>query len=373
MADRQMLIVGGGIGGMSLAIRMRELGWRVDLVEIDPEWRVYGAGISITGPTFRAFKRLGLLDELTARGFPSDHGVRICNPAGQVMIEVPTPIIEPGLPAQGGIMRPVLHAILSARTRAVGTNVRLGVTMSSWQDDGKRVTVTTTDGDTRSYDLVVVAEGVFSQTRGRLFPQAPAPKYTGQYCWRLVAERLPEIDRCYFYMAGPITAGLMPTSATQMYMFLLQPEPVKLRIDETTQWQRLQQLMAPFGGVLGELRAGLSADSIINCRPLDAVLLPRPWHRGRIALIGDAAHATTPHLASGAGIAVEDSLVLSEILAAEADIGRALDRFEERRWERCRMVVENSIAIGQLEQQHGSPEKLKALMAESADLLRAEP
>jgi 2-polyprenyl-6-methoxyphenol hydroxylase-like FAD-dependent oxidoreductase len=373
MAAAQLLVVGGGIGGMSLAIRMRERGWQVDLVEQDPQWRVYGAGISITGPTFRAFKRLGLLDELIARGFPSDHAVRICNPVGQVVAEVPTAALETGLPAQGGIMRPVLHSILSARTRAVGVGVRLGVMMSAWHESANRVTVTTSDGEARSYDLVVAADGAYSATRAQLFPAAPPPRYTGQYCWRLVAERAPEIDRCHFYMAGPITAGLMPTSATQMYMFLLQPEPVKLRIDEASQWQRLQGLMAPFGGPLARLRDGLSAQSVINCRPLEAILLPRPWHRGRVALLGDATHATTPHLASGAGIAVEDALVLSEILAVEPDIERALTRFEERRWERCRMVVENSVEIGQLELQHGSPERLKALMAESAQLLRAEP
>ena len=373
MSDRHLLVVGGGIAGMSLAIRMRERGWKVDLVEIDPEWRVYGAGISITAPTLRAFKRLGLLGELMAHGFQCEYGVCICNPAGQIMVEVPTPSIEPGLPAQGGIMRPALHAILSTRTRAAGVDVRLGVTMSRWQEDGGRVSVTATDGSTRSYGLVVAADGAFSQTRSQLFPDAPTPRYTGQYCWRLVAERPAEINRCHFYMAGSITAGLMPTSATQMYMFLLQPEPVKLRIDEATQWQRLQTLMAPFSGLLGELREGLCAQSIINCRPLDAILLPRPWHRGRVALIGDAVHATTPHLASGAGIAVEDALVLSEMIGDGADVETALDRFEERRWERCRMVVENSVAIGQLEQQHGSPDKLKALMADSEQRLRAEP
>ena len=373
MSAGQLLVVGGGIGGMSLAIRMREAGWQVDLVELDPEWRVYGAGISITGPTFRAFRRLGLLDELMARGFRSDLAVRICNPVGQVVAEVPTPALDAGLPAQGAIMRPVLHSILSTRTRAVGAEVRLGVTMSAWHESADRVTVTTSDGQTRSYDLVVAADGAHSVTRTQLFPDAPPPRYTGQYCWRLVAERPPEIDGCHFYIAGAITAGLMPTSATQMYMFLLQPEPVKLRIDKASQWQRLQGLMTPFGGPLAKLRDGLSTQSIINCRPLEAILLPRPWHRGRVALLGDATHATTPHLASGAGITVEDALVLSDILASDPDIERALTRFEDRRWERCRMVVENSVEIGQLEIQHGSPEKLKALMAESGRLLRAEP
>ncbi len=372
MDERKILIVGGGFAGMALAIRMRALGWSVDLLEADPEWRVYGAGISITGPTFRAAKRLGVVEELVARGYASHGGVRICAPNGQVVAAIPAFPIEPGLPTSGGIMRPVLHDILATRTRASGARVRLGVTLQDYADLESRVRAYTTDGETGDYDLVVAADGVFSKTRSRLFPEAGEPAYTGQYCWRLVADRPPEIDGVHFYMAGPVTAGLMPTSQSQMYMFLLQAEPVKLRIDAATQWRRLEQLMRPFSGILGMLREGLSADSAIICRPLDAILLPRPWHRGRLLLIGDAVHATTPHLASGAGIAIEDGLVLSEELGAGSDIPLALERFEARRWERCRLVVENSVRIGRMEQTHADPGLLKALMAESETALREE-
>jgi 2-polyprenyl-6-methoxyphenol hydroxylase-like FAD-dependent oxidoreductase len=366
------LIVGGGFAGMSLAIRMRAVGWSVDLIEVDPQWRVYGAGISITGPTYRACRRLGIVDEVIAQGYGSDESVRICAPNGRVVAEVPAQPIEPGLPCNGGIMRPKLHDIMSSRTRASGANVRLGVTLNSIVESERAVAARTSDGKTKSYDLVVAADGVFSKTRGLVFPEAAGPRYTGQYCWRLVAERPPEIDGVHFYMAGPVTAGLTPTSRTQMYMFLLQAEPSKAWIDETTQWQRLKELMAPFSGLLGKLRDGLSASSEIVCRPLEAILLPRPWHRGRVLLVGDAVHATTPHLASGAGIAIEDSLVLSEELANASDVPEALERFEARRWERCRLVVENSVRIGEMEQTHADPAALKQLMAESEAALRQD-
>jgi 2-polyprenyl-6-methoxyphenol hydroxylase-like FAD-dependent oxidoreductase len=365
-----VLVVGGGIAGMSLAIRMRDLGWAVDLVEIDPEWRVYGAGISITAPTYRAFKRLGVVDELHARGYGSSKGVLICAPNGHVIVEQKIEPIEPGLPTHGGILRPALHAILSGRTRASGTDVRLGVSVKSWTALADGVRVETSDGASRDYTLVVGADGAFSTLRQMLFPDAAPPRYTGQYCWRLLADRAPGIEQCNFYMAGTVTAGVVPISATQMYMFLLQPEPVKVRIDESTKWQRLKALMAPFSGVPGTLRDGLSASSPIIARPLEAILLPRPWHRGRVMLIGDAVHATTPHLASGAGIAVEDALLLSEELDRQPDVEVALNRFEERRWERCRMVVENSVRIGEMELAHGDPGTLKALMAESELALR---
>ena len=372
MSDQSLLIVGGGFAGMSLALRMRAAGWAVDLVELDPQWRVYGAGITITGPTYRAAQRLGVIEDLVSLGYGSHAGVRICAPDGQVIVQMPAQPIAAGLPTSGGIMRPVMHEILSRRTRESGTDVRLGVTLLSYRDAGDSVQVVTSDGKTRNYTLVVGADGAFSSVRTLVFPAAVKPRYTGQYCWRLVADRPPEIDRVHIYVAGPITAGLTPASATQMYLFLLHALPTKERIDEATQWQRLRELMSPFSGLIGRLRDGLSPSSAIICRPLEAILLPRPWHRGRVLLIGDAVHATTPHLASGAGIAIEDALVLSDELEREENIERALMRFEERRWERCRLVVENSVLIGEMEQAHGDPAALNALMAESEAALRED-
>jgi 2-polyprenyl-6-methoxyphenol hydroxylase-like FAD-dependent oxidoreductase len=370
--SKNLLIVGGGIAGMSLAIRMRALGWAVDLVEIDPAWRVYGAGISVTAPTYRAFKRLGVLDEIMKRGYASFDALRMCGADGRVLAAPPMHELEPGLPTHGGIMRPVLHTILSDRTRASGTQVRLGVTVESFADTGSSVRVQTTDGATRDYDLMVGADGVFSKTRVQIFPEAPKPRYTGQYCWRMVAERPPEHTDGHMYSAGDLMAGAIPTSQTQMYMFLLSTESPTLRLDPATQWQRLKQLMAPFGGLPGKLRDSINAQSAIIARPLESILLPLPWHCGRVALIGDAAHATTPHLASGAGISVEDALVLSELLGTSTSIETALRSFEARRWERCRMVVENSVRIGELEQSHADHAQMGAIMGQSQHALRVD-
>jgi 2-polyprenyl-6-methoxyphenol hydroxylase-like FAD-dependent oxidoreductase len=205
-----------------------------------------------------------------------------------------------------------------------------------------------------------------------LFPDAGPLHYTGQYCWRLVDSRPESIDRANFYMAGRITAGVMPVSPSQLYMFLLHPEPVKIRVDAEDLWIRLKQIMGPFGGVLGEMRDRLSPESIINCRPLESILVASPWHRGRTVLIGDAVHATTPHLASGAGIAVEDALVLSELLSTQAWVPAALEQFTVRRFPRCRMVVENSVSIGAMQLSDASPENLKKLMSESELALRQD-
>ena len=362
---KRVLIVGGGIAGMALAIVLQRAGIAADIAEIDKDWRVYGAGITITGPTLRALDRLGLLDAVVNAGYCYD-ATRICDAAGNVILasRVSGRPMGPRIPNSGGILRPVLHRILAEATKASGANVRLGISAAAIEQTDKSVAVAFTDGSNGVYDLAVGADGINSRTRGMLFPDAPAPAFIGQGCWRAVVPRPAEIDCAHVYVGGPVKAGITPVSQDEMYLFLLQHVPDNPRMPEERWTALLGEQLRGFGGPLGAIRDGLGASARINYRPLEKLLLPAPWHRGRVVLIGDAAHATTPHLASGAGLAVEDALVLGECLTSGTAIEDALRRFVERRYERCRMVVENSVRLGQLEMQ-------RAPASEQAELQRA--
>jgi len=364
------LVVGGGVGGMSCAMQLRALGFDVDLIDKDPGWRVYGTGITITGPTLRALKQLGVLEEVKAAGFCSGNA-RVFTRAGELVGSVQVPQLAPDIPGTGGIMRPALHQILSSRTQAQGVRVRLGVTVRSVGQDGSMLRVRTSDGAAGEYDLVVGADGVHSQLRALLFPDAPIPNYTGQGCWRVVAARPPEVDSAEFYFGGPHKVGLNPCSQTQLYMFLLQHSPGNPHIFPRDMLPTLRELMSGYEGRIGAIRSGLGPESSIVYRPLETLLLPAPWYRGRVVLIGDAVHATTPHLASGAGMAIEDALVLAEELTGEGSITAALERFMERRWNRCRLVVETSIRIGELELAGADPETQQRLLSETSATLAA--
>jgi len=368
----KVLVVGGGIGGMSAAICLRRSDVEVHLIDLDPEWRVYGAGITLTGPTLRAFRALGVFDELASQAY-TGHGIQVCNMAGDRLKVVPTPVVgDPDLPGSCGVLRPVLHAILARRTLDSGTHVRLGVTVDSLAQNEGDVTVRFSDGMEDRYDLVIGADGIFSRTRTLIFPDAPGPEFTGQCAWRLVIPRAPGIDRRHFFLGGPVKVGLNPVSASEMYMFLLEALPAPNRIEDADLHLRLAELMQGYGGVLATIREQLNESSRIVRRPLEGFLLPAPWFSGRVVLIGDAAHPTTPQLASGAGMAIEDALVLSEELARQGEVPRALERFMERRYARCRLVVENSLQIGRLEQQRAPIEAQAALVEESLAVL-AEP
>lgn len=362
----RILIIGGGFSGMAAAIQLRRQGAEVDLVEIDPGWRSYGAGISLGGATLRAFRTLGILDAFLAQGNAAD-GVQLCLPNGPRVAELPTPrIAGPDVPGGGAIMRPVLARILADATRASGANVRLGCTFTAIEQDAEGVEVAFTDGSRQRYDLVIGADGLYSQVREAVFPQAPKPRYSGQAVWRAVLPRPPEIDTCVMWMGPRVKPGVNPVSKTEMYLFVTEPRPSNDHVDPATFADHLRGLLADFSApALQAIRAQIGPDSQIVYRPLEGLLMPRPWFSGRVVLIGDTVHATTPHLASGACIGIEDALVLAEELAREVPLVAALAAFEQRRWERCRMVVQNSARLGEIEVAGGDKEEHGRIMRES--------
>jgi 2-polyprenyl-6-methoxyphenol hydroxylase-like FAD-dependent oxidoreductase len=366
MTTRRILIIGGGFSGMSAAIQLRKQGHDVDLVEIDPGWRSYGAGISLGGATLRAFRTLGILDTFLQQGSATD-GVHLCAPHGPKVAELPTPrIAGPDVPGGGAIMRPVLARILAEATRASGANVRLGCSFSRIEQDAEGVEVDFTDGSQRRYDLLIGADGLYSQVREAVFPGAPTPQYSGQAVWRAVLPRSPEVSTATMWMGPRIKPGVNPVSATEMYLFVTEPRPINDHVDPAQFAERLRGLLAEFPApTVQAIRAQIDETSQIVYRPLEGMLMPRPWFQGRVVLIGDTVHATTPHLASGACIGIEDALVLAEEIGGASHITDALATFESRRWERCRMVVQNSARLGEIEVTGGDKEEHARIMRES--------
>lgn len=367
-----VLVVGGGIGGMSAAIALRRLGIAVEVIDLDPEWRVYGAGITITGPTLRAFKMLGIYDAVMAEAYGGD-GIRVCAVDGSLIRELDTPRpIDSDVPGSGGVMRPVLHRILSQQTLACGAKVRLGITVDSFRQEPECVRVRFSNGDEGTYDLMIGADGLFSRTRKLLLPEAPEPEYVGQYIWRVTVPRLPGIDRRHYFLGGPVKCGLNPVSRTEMYMFVLQSLAHKQKFDDASLPGQLKGLLQGYGGAIGTVRDLLEPTAQVIARPLEAFLLPGPWHSGRVVLIGDAAHPTTPQLASGAGMAIEDALVLADELSEADSLHEALEAMAVRRYERCRLVVENSLEIGRRERS-GAPVEAQTELIERSLKVLAQP
>lgn len=366
------LIIGGGFSGMASAIQLRKIGAKVTLVEIDPEWRSYGAGISIGGATLRAFRTIGILDDFMREAYCHD-GVDLYTPTGHLIGQLPTPrLAGPDVPGGGGIMRPVLAAILARHTREAGVQVHLGCSFASISQDAGGVKVELTDGRSERYDLVIGADGLYSKMRETLFPAAPKPRYTGQGVWRAVLPRPADAVRTCMWLGPKVKVGINPVSPAEMYMFVTEDRPTQEHIDPVRWPAMLADLLAPFPApALQAIRAQLNADSRIVFRPLESLLMPQPWALGRIVLIGDTVHATTPHMAAGAGIGVEDAIVLAEELERSDTMDAALAAFQARRWERCRIVVENSGRLGDIEIAGGDKDEHARVMRETAIALAA--
>ncbi|MBS7663604.1 FAD-dependent oxidoreductase [Pseudomonas lalucatii] len=366
------LVVGGGFSGMSAAIEMRKRGIHVDLVEIDPDWRNYGAGISIGGPTLRAFRTLGILERFLQEGYACD-GLDIYAPNGTLLSQVDTPrIAGDDVPGSGAVMRPVLARILADATRSSGTDVRLGCTLNGFEQDVDGVTVDFSDGNRRRYDLLIGADGLYSQLRRSLLPDAPKPRYSGQGVWRAVLPRPAQITRTMLWVGDHLKVGLNPVSRSEMYLFVNEDRPHNDHVPPEQFLTRLKALLENFSA--SEVRAArdsLDEHSLVIFRPLEGLLVEQPWYRGRVVLIGDTVHATTPHLASGACIGIEDAIVLAEELERRASLADALQAFQLRRWERCRMVVHNSARLGEIEISGGDKAEHMRIMHESfAALIR---
>lgn len=345
----KILVVGGGIGGLSAAIALRRRGFAVDLVEVKPDWTVYGVGIIVQCNVVRAIAQLGILDRFLDAAFSFDT-VSLYRPDGGRIATIPGHrLAGPEYPANVGVSRRALHNVLVASAAELGASLRLGVTVETLDDDGDGVDVLFTDGRRGRYGLVIGADGLFSKVRGLLWGDAVRPRFTGQSVWRYNFRRRPEVDHLMSFTGPDANAGLVPLADDLMYMYVTSTEPGNPRMETARLPALMRERLASFGGLIGDLREEITDPEGVVYKPLEVVFAPEPWHRGRVVLIGDAAHATTPHLGQGAGMAIEDVLVLAEELERGGLLERVFAGYMERRLPRCRYIAETSIQIGEWE------------------------
>jgi 2-polyprenyl-6-methoxyphenol hydroxylase-like FAD-dependent oxidoreductase len=348
MRDLSILVIGGGIGGLTAAIALRRRGFAVQVIEKDPAWSVSGVGIIQQGNVLRAVDQLGILDQYVDAGFGFD-AVEVFAPNGMKVARVPSHRLLPGRPANLGIGRSALQKVLGDSALAAGADVRLGLTATAIEPAATRAEVQFSDGSRGSYDLVIGADGVHSATRGMLFPEVAPPEFTGQAVWRYNLPRPAELDALQAYN-GPTGVGLVPMSEQLMYLFATTPEPDNPHYPRQGLAALMREKLAGCAPAIRALADSIRDDEGVVYRPLEHLLLEGPWHRGRVVLLGDAVHTTTPHLGQGAGLAIEDSLVLAEELARHDAMDAALSAYRARRFERCAWIVRASLAIcmGQL-------------------------
>jgi 2-polyprenyl-6-methoxyphenol hydroxylase-like FAD-dependent oxidoreductase len=359
--------VGGGIGGLALSVGLRKAEIDVEIVEIKPESTVYHVGIIAQSNLVRAMVELGIADECVAAGF-SYQGVRFCDANGRVLSDAPgVKLAGPNYPAYLGLTRPALHEVLLAASQKAGAKIRLGLTVAELSQSDGKVTAKFTDGSSGDFDVAVGADGVHSLTRTMIFGAQLTPRFTGEGVWRYNVPRPADVNYGSIYASreGP-KAGLIPLTEKTAYIFCIGPEPGNPRFPKNELADLMRERLRLFGGAIGELARGITDPDLVVYRPLESVLVPAPWYRGRVVLIGDAAHSITPHLGQGAAQAVEDAVVLADELRNQTILANALDGYGRRRFERSKFILEASIQIGEWEMHPDPNADVGSLMARIA-------
>lgn len=349
-AIERALIVGGGIGGLTAGVALRQAGIAVDLVEINPTFSVYGVGIIQPNNTLRALDRIGLARRCVDLGAPFP-GWRIHDAAGNFIMDAPNETrAAPDFPPNNGITRPDLQRVLSEAAYAHGVSIRLGTKVETIGDRGDRVDVTLSDGSAASYDLVIGCDGLYSDMRKRIFGDAITPQFTGQAVWRYNFPRPKELVWGEIHAGPKSKVGLTPIRPDLMYMFLVSAEPGNPWMPQDRLAELMRERLVGFSGIVAELGEQIVDPAGVVYKPMENLLLPAPWNKGRVLIIGDAAHATTPHLAQGAAMAIEDAVLLGELLGRDgASFEALMGEFMARRFDRARFVVESSDQIAQWE------------------------
>ncbi len=354
-AVNSVLVVGGGLAGAGTAIHLARAGVAVELVEIKPDVAALGSGITLQGNALRELDALGVWDEVQAAGYAFDTtGIRAPDPNGTVVAEIADAKTGgPDLPAVMGMPRPELARILMDRATEVGVKFRFGTTFTELAQDDAGVDVTFSDGSTGRYDLVVGADGIRSWTRRALDINLET-KSVGMGIWRAFGPRPAGVTRTDLYYGGPsYIAGYCPTGEDSLYAYIVEDAQDRSALTPEEQLATMKQLSQAYHGPWDEIRETLTDPSRVNYTWFETHVLDVPWNRGRVVLIGDAAHTCPPTIAQGGAMALEDAVVLAELLIDRHSLDQDLwDAFHGRRYERAKTVVDASNQLAQWQLEH---------------------
>jgi len=347
MAARTAVVVGGGISGLATAIALSGRGWDVRVLERAPEFAEVGAGISLWSNALRALEAIGpgIADKVRGLGGAELYG-GIQHRNGRWLtradaVELTRRLGPVLMLHRADLLRTLLDAVAPEALVA-------GAEVTGVGFDGKSVTVTHTGGEGRG-DLLVGADGIRSTVRRLVWPDMAPPRYAGYTAWRWVTPPLPGGPDGGGETWGAGTRfGRAPLPDHRMYCYATANTPEGV----TGPTGEVAELRARFAKWHDPIPALVEAAAGTEVLRHDIYELPdvRPYARGRVVLLGDAAHAMTPNLGQGACQALEDAATLGAVLARDGDVVPALVRYDRLRRERTQDIVKRSRQMGAMGQ-----------------------
>jgi 2-polyprenyl-6-methoxyphenol hydroxylase-like FAD-dependent oxidoreductase len=353
----RVLIVGGGIGGVTAALALARKGIDAPVFEAAPQLRPVGKGIWVPTNAMQVLQRLGVAAAVTRAGWPLER-IQLRTLRG-VLLDVDLRRYQ----EMFGHTTISIHraALLDALAGALPPGaLRLGKRFVGFAEDAGGVTARFDDGTEDRGDALVGADGIRSAVREQLFPGVPL-RYTGQTCYRGVTrmDLPPGLEHvCWEVWGGACRFGFSAVGPGQVYWFAPVSAPPGAPPPEGPLAGWLAEKYAGFPAPVSDVLRGTPEDEVIRTDLYDFAPV-RQWCRGRVALIGDAAHAMTPNLGQGGAQAVEDGCALAEKLAAGGPVGEALRQYEALRLPKVRRLVKSAWRFGRMA--HWRPRWLQAL------------
>ncbi|MGC7101246.1 FAD-dependent monooxygenase [Amycolatopsis lurida] len=332
---RQAIVIGGGIGGLAAALALHRIGWRATVLERAPELGEIGAGMSQAPNALRALAELGVEEQARAAGVPTHASANLRLPNGRYLQRA-----RPGdHTAMLGFHRADLHQVL---LRALPDGwVRTGAEVTAIRQDANAVTLTC-DGSELSTELVIAADGIHSTVRRSLWPEAAPPRFLGRTAWLGIADidGLPgsiTLGPTGYFLIHPIAHG----RAYWAYVTTATEPGIRYDNEKTEVAKRIAAWHEP----LPSLIEATPTEAVIHIDIHDLDPLPT-YTRGRVALLGDAAHAMSPDRGQGAGQSLEDAVVLAAALASEPALESALHRYDTERRPRTQATAKGARTDG---------------------------
>lgn len=355
---KRVLVVGGGVGGLTAANAFAQRGVEVLLIERRPSFDLPGVGLGQPANALRVYDALDVLDEVLDGGFIYDR-MWLLDSDRTVLVEHKFLLGDDRVPPVCALLRSKLHDILLGAAKRRGVTVRLGTIIESIADQGDAVTVRFSNGETLSFDLIAGFDGIRSTTRQYLVGTAFAPWPSGYGAWRVQVPRPADVLGMEFLQGIGSKTGAMPLSGDLMYLFHIRPE-ADVWFKQGQLAGALAERLHGYGNYVADVRSKLHEGSDVVYGPIELMLMPWPWFRGRVVIGGDAAHTFAPHLTQGAAMAAEDGLVLArEVTEGEGTIEARLMRYSRERYARCAFVFTFSRQWLDSEQSVRTPKQLE--------------
>lgn len=338
-AQTRVLVVGGGIAGLSCALAFRTHGFVVDVVE--RSGTVSADTVTLTGRCVDALADLAVLASCKSRGHATGSVYRNVFDATGMPTNAGAPQVpHSAMPPTLIIQRPALIDILTKAAEEAGVRLRVPCVARTITQDSAQVTVTFDDDSTATYGLVVGADGIRSTVRGLLWGFDVEPTPAGAIGIEWTAAGLPAGEPGLYYGPGNVVSiSKLAGDVIRVGTFV---ETTSATADVDGR-DLLRDVLDDYSAPnLCALRDRLDETQDVVVRPWEWVFAPE-WTCGRVVLIGDAAHATTHWLPAGAGMALIDAVVLAEECAEADDVPSGLAAYVARRWDRAQVVVQASV------------------------------